>query len=108
MNTKFVDTISSINFNNGIIKLHFITQDDEEQALNTKKDTENVAPKVEYSHTVAMTLPGFIYMASIVKGLLEDPKMQKQIDQYVDLGILKKADNTNEEKGKVVELGKGS
>ncbi|WP_073014953.1 hypothetical protein [Roseibium suaedae] len=37
---------------------------------------------------VLMPLPGFLYMLSVIKGLMDDPKMQEVINKYTELGLL--------------------
>jgi hypothetical protein len=40
------------------------------------------------AQTLVMPVAGFMYMVSVVKGLLENPKMIAQIQRYIDAGLL--------------------
>jgi hypothetical protein len=104
MSLNFAETISAVTFGNGVVRIHFVNRDDKSQALS--KNGENPDNnKLDYSHTTVMPLSGFLYMASIISGLINDPKMQDQIKKYVEAGLLPgKAEDTNqvnkEEKGR--------
>lgn len=77
----FVDTLSGINVGNGVVKLYFVTQDENEGQPEFPK-------AMQPAQTLVMPVPGFMYMVSVVKGLLENPKMIEQIQRYIDAGLL--------------------
>ncbi len=84
----YAETVSSINFNNGVVRMFLVDQDPE--ALAEKDaDPSKIPPRLKQQ--VIMPLPGFIYMLTVIRGLMEDPKMQEIVQKYVDLGLLNKA-----------------
>ena len=88
MEEIYADTIVGINFNNGVIKMVLANQD-LENVLNNEDATEEV--KMKSTKVVNMSLPGFLYAASVIDSLLKDPKMVETIKKYTEAGILKTA-----------------
>lgn len=83
-NIQFVDTLSGINVGNGVVKLYFVTQDEQALQEEALDNVNNMNP----AQTLVMPIPGFMYMVSVVKGLLDNPKMAEQIERYIDAGLL--------------------
>lgn len=84
----YAETVSAINFNNGVVRMFLVDQDP--SALAEKNvDPSKITPRLKQQ--VIMPLPGFLYMVSIIRGLMEDPKMQEVVKKYVELGLLPKA-----------------
>lgn len=47
-----------------------------------------------------MPISGFMYMVSVIKNLLDNEKMQEQIEKYIEAGLLPKLnsdDQTNQD-----------
>ena len=88
MEEIYADTIVGINFNNGVIKMVLANQD-LENVLNNEGATEEV--NMKSTKVVNMSLPGFLYAASVIDSLLKDPKMIETIKKYTEAGILKTA-----------------
>lgn len=85
MQDIYADTVSAIHFNNGVVRMMLVDQDPATLAQAGDGPTD-VKPRLKQQ--VIMPLPGFLYMLSVVKGLMEDPKMQEAIRKYVELGLL--------------------
>ncbi|TQV78634.1 hypothetical protein [Denitrobaculum tricleocarpae] len=83
----YVETVSSINFNNGVVRLFMVDQNPSE-LMEKDADPSKLTPRLKQQ--VIMPLPGFIYMLSVIRGLMEDPKMQGIVEKYVELGLLNK------------------
>lgn len=88
MDIKFIDTVSAISVNNGIVKMHLATQDDSQQEPG--KDIDPAKIKMKSEQIVAMPIAGFMYSISIINKLLGDPKMTEQLKKYVEAGLLPK------------------
>ncbi len=87
MNDVYVDTVSAINFNNGVVKMLMVDQDPDTIAEQKPGQAPaDVTPRIKQQ--VVMPLPGFLYMLSVIKGLMEDPKMVGIIEKYAELGLL--------------------
>jgi len=84
----YVETVSAINYNNGVVKIFMVDQDPAHFA-EKDADPSNIKPRLKQQ--VIMPLPGFLYMVSVIKGLIEDPKMQALIEKYTELGMLPSA-----------------
>ncbi|AYQ56775.1 hypothetical protein BTHERMOSOX_1053 [Bathymodiolus thermophilus thioautotrophic gill symbiont] len=85
MNNKniFVDTVSAINVNNGIVKMQLVAQSSEQQA--TDNDDK---PKFDDLGQITMPLNGFLYMLSVIEGLMQDDKMKDMIQRFQTAGII--------------------
>ena len=85
MKDLYAETVSAINFNNGVVKMVFVDQD---PAKLAEKDVDPAKIPPRMKQQVIMPLPGFFYMLSVIKNLVDDPKMQKIVEKYVDIGLL--------------------
>lgn len=85
MQDIYIETVSSIRFNNGVIKMLMVDQDPDTLSED-EADPANATPRLKQQ--VIMPLPGFLYMISVIQGLMEDPKMQAVVEKYVELGLL--------------------
>lgn len=114
---KYVETISGINVANGVVKIYFINEDEKnlangiDDSINTSSnqnsskssnDNNNNTQKVfmKHDHTLIMPISGFMYMVSVIKNLLDNEKMQEQIEKYIEAGLLPKLnsdDQTNQD-----------
>jgi len=85
MQDVYAETVSAINFHNGIVRMLLVDQD---PAHLMKKDVrpEDVQPRMKQQ--ILMPLPGFLYMVSVIKSLLEDEKMQDVLARYTELGLI--------------------
>lgn len=90
MEEIYADTIVGINFNNGVVKMVLANQD-LENALSDDAQEEDV--KMKSNRVINMSLPGFLYAASVIESLLKDPKMVETIESYKKAGILKNETN---------------
>ncbi len=88
MEEIYADTIVGINFNNGVIKMVLASQDLENVLSEDNNETSDV--KMKSNRVINMSLPGFLYSASVIESLLKDPKMVETIEAYTQAGILKK------------------
>lgn len=97
----YVETVSSINFNNGVVRLFMVDQNPSE-LMEKDVDPSKLTPRLKQQ--VIMPLSGFIYMLSVIRGLMEDPKMQGIVEKYVELGLLNKGpDDAGTEQAGAVE-----
>mgnify|MGYP000644192487 CR=1 FL=1 len=87
MEEIYADTIVGINFNNGVIKIVLASQDLENVLSEDDNKTKEV--KMKSNRVINMSLPGFLYSASVIESLLKDPKMVQTIESYTKAGILK-------------------
>lgn len=93
MQSIYVDTVSAINFSNGVVRITMVEQDPEispEEIANL----EDYQPRMKQQ--VVMPLPGFLYMMNVIQGLMEDPKMQDVIKRHVDAGLMPIAEESEE------------
>ena len=87
MEEIYADTIIGINFNNGVVKIVLANQDLENVLSEDNSEAGEV--KMKSNRVINMSLPGFLYSASVIDSLLKDPKMVKTIEAYTKAGILK-------------------
>ena len=87
MEEIYADTIVGINFNNGVVKIVLANQDLENVLSEDNSEAGEV--KMKSNRVINMSLPGFLYSASVIDSLLKDPKMVKTIEAYTKAGILK-------------------
>ena len=85
MEEIYADTIVGINFNNGVVKMVLANQDLE----NVLENDSSEEVKMKSNRVINMSLPGFLYSASVIESLLKDPKMVETIENYKKAGILK-------------------
>lgn len=88
MEEIYADTLVGINFNNGVVKLVLANQD-LENILKEGNDDLDGDIKMKSNRVITMSLPGFLYSASVIENLLKDPKMIDTIEAYKKAGILK-------------------
>ncbi|MFA0496734.1 peptide chain release factor 1, partial [Vibrio sp. 10N.222.54.B11] len=82
---KFVQTISSVNYNKGVFSLYFVGQDQKNMASGVMAENDD---DLELKQVVHMPASGFMYMVSMVKNMLEDPRMSAEFDKLVAAGFL--------------------
>ncbi|MBE3638827.1 peptide chain release factor 1 [Mangrovicoccus algicola] len=94
MQDIYVDTVTAINFNNGIVRMTMVDQDPDSLAdgVATLPGESHPEPRLRRKQQVIMPLNGFLYMVSVIKGLVDDPKMQQIISRHVEAGLLPGAD----------------
>ncbi|CED61952.1 Peptide chain release factor 1 [Moritella viscosa] len=100
MTENFVQTVSSVNYNKGIFSLYFVGQN--QQSMSNGVMAENDAD-LELKQVVHMPAIGFMYMVSMVKNMLEDPRMAAEFDKLVAAGFLP-TDPALEESGEESEI----
>ncbi|HBM60583.1 hypothetical protein ACFSDD_08290 [Salipiger marinus] len=91
MQDIYVDTVTAINFNNGIVRMIMVDQDPDSLADGVDAGAEaNAAQDIRLrkKQQVIMPLNGFLYMVSVIKGLVDDPKMQDIISRHAQAGLL--------------------
>ncbi|CNH42041.1 hypothetical protein [Yersinia pekkanenii] len=81
----YVQTTSLVNYNKGVFSLYFVSQNQQKMAkgIAAKNDSE-----LELKQVVHMPASGFMYMVSMVKNMLEDPRMQQEIDNMINANLL--------------------
>ncbi|WP_426577847.1 peptide chain release factor 1 [Xenorhabdus stockiae] len=85
MSEKFVQTISSVNYNKGVFSLYFVGQDPKRMANGVLAENDQ---ELELKQVIHMPASGFMYMVSMVKGMLEDPRMEAEINKLIAAGFL--------------------
>ncbi|WP_434525501.1 protein RtxH [Photorhabdus asymbiotica] len=85
MSEKFVQTISSVNYNKGIFSLYFVGQEPNRMANGIMAENDN---ELELKQVIHMPASGFMYMVSMVKNMLEDPRMAAEFDKLIAAGFL--------------------
>lgn len=84
INGKFVQAISSVNYNNGIFSLYFVGQDPHKIAQGIMPETDEALALKQVTHIPAS---GFIYMASTIKNRLEDPRINIEFEKLITAGL---------------------
>ncbi|WP_145600847.1 peptide chain release factor 1 [Yersinia frederiksenii] len=81
----YVQTTSLVNYNKGVFSLYFVSQNQQQMAkgIVAKNDSE-----LELKQVVHMPASGFMYMVSMVNNMLEDPRMQQEIDNMINANLL--------------------
>ncbi|OWF70417.1 peptide chain release factor 1 [Yersinia frederiksenii] len=71
----------------------FVSQDQNKMAkgITAVNDEE-----LELKQVVHMPASGFMYMVSMVKNMLEDPRMEQEIKNLINSGLLPSMDNSND------------
>ncbi|NHB93938.1 peptide chain release factor 1 [Photorhabdus cinerea] len=85
MSEKFVQTVSSVNYNKGIFSLYFVGQESNRMANGVMAENDN---ELELKQVIHMPASGFMYMVSMVKNMLEDPRMEAEFDKLIAAGFL--------------------
>lgn len=75
----FVETVSAINVNNGVVKLIMVKQD-------LREPSEEV--QTIHAQTVVMPIAGFMYTVGVIQNLLDDPKMKERLEGLKKAGFL--------------------
>ncbi|EFH75464.1 conserved hypothetical protein [Vibrio cholerae RC385] len=88
---KFVQTVSSVNYNKGVFSLYFVGQDQKNMAHGVMAESDN---DLELKQVVHMPASGFMYMVSMIKNMLEDPRMEAEFNKLVAAGFLPAGDAT--------------
>ena len=82
----FAETVSAVNFSNGVVRIFFAGQDLDH--LASGQDISEAQPQNRFC--VTMTLPGFLYAMSVVQGFVENEKFQSVVQRSVEAGFLPK------------------
>ena len=85
MTEKFVQTISSVNYNKGIFSLYFVGQDQNKMANGIVAESDE---ELELKQVIHMPASGFMYMVSMIKNMLDDPRMEAEFDKLISSGFL--------------------
>ena len=85
MSEKFVQTVSSVNYNKGIFSLYFVGQEQRGMANGIMAENDN---ELELKQVIHMPVSGFMYMVSMVKNMLEDPRMEAEFNKLIVAGFL--------------------
>ncbi|OXX35673.1 hypothetical protein B9J90_09885 [Vibrio sp. V09_P4A23P171] len=85
MSEKFGQTVSSVNYNKGVFSLYFVGQNQSNMAngIMAESDTD-----LELKEVIHMPASGFMYMVSMVKNMLEDPRMNEELEKLIAAGFL--------------------
>ncbi|MEN7431171.1 hypothetical protein VA599_10445 [Chromobacterium sp. TRC.1.1.SA] len=89
MSEKFVQTVSSVNYNNGVFSLHFVGQDQDKLMLGK---IESGDEQLVLKQTIHLPAAGFMYMVSMIKNMLEDSRMEKEFERLITVGMIGAAD----------------
>ena len=102
MQDLYAETISAVNFSNGVVRMILVDQDPNALVADNAGATKS-APRLKQQ--IIMPLPGFLYMLTVIRGLIEDPKMQDVLKKYTELGLLpaKPEDSSAAEPSRVKE-----
>ncbi|MBI6549850.1 peptide chain release factor 1 [Xenorhabdus lircayensis] len=85
MSEKFVQTISSVNYNKGVFSLYFVGQESNRMANGILAENDQ---ELQLKQVIHMPASGFMYMVSMVKSMLEDPRMEAEINKLIAAGFL--------------------
>lgn len=85
MTEKFVQTISSVNYNKGIFSLYFVGQDQNKMASGYVAESDE---ELELKQVIHMPASGFMYMVSMIKNMLDDPRMEAEFEKLISSGFL--------------------
>ncbi|KLU15214.1 MULTISPECIES: hypothetical protein [Xenorhabdus] len=85
MSEKFVQTISSVNYNKGVFSLYFVGQEPNQMASGMLAENDQ---ELQLKQVIHMPASGFMYMVSMVKSMLEDPRMEAEINKLIAAGFL--------------------
>ncbi|PQJ84993.1 protein RtxH [Aliivibrio sifiae] len=91
MTEKFVQTVSSVNYNKGVFSLYFVGQDQKNMASGVMAENDD---DLELKQVVHMPASGFMYLVSMVKNMLEDPRMSAEFDKLVAAGFLSSGESS--------------
>ncbi|MDC9593661.1 protein RtxH [Xenorhabdus sp. IM139775] len=85
MSEKFVQTVSSVNYNKGVFSLYFVGQEPNRMASGLLAENDQ---ELQLKQVIHMPASGFMYMVSMVKSMLEDPRMEAEISKLIAAGFL--------------------
>jgi len=85
MSEKYVQTVSSVNYNKGVFSLYFVGQDQQNMANGVMAENDN---ELQLKQAIHMPASGFMYMVSMIKNMLDDPRMAAEFDKLVAAGFL--------------------
>lgn len=85
MSENYVQTVSSVNYNKGIFSLYFFGQNQQNMSNGVMAENDS---ELELKQVVHMPASGFMYMVSMVKNMLEDPRMAAEFEKLVAAGFL--------------------
>ncbi|SFN49763.1 peptide chain release factor 1 [Xenorhabdus japonica] len=85
MSEKFVQTISSVNYNKGVFSLYFVGQEPNRMANGALAENDQ---ELQLKQVIHMPASGFMYMVSMVKSMLEDPRMEAELNKLIAAGFL--------------------
>ncbi|CDH19308.1 peptide chain release factor 1 [Xenorhabdus bovienii] len=85
MSEKFVQTISSVNYNKGVFSLYFVGQEPNRMANGILAENDQ---ELQLKQVIHMPASGFMYMVSMVKSMLEDPRMEAEMNKLIAAGFL--------------------
>ncbi|CDG17010.1 hypothetical protein [Xenorhabdus doucetiae] len=85
MSEKFVQTVSSVNYNKGVFSLYFVGQEPNRMASGMLAENDQ---ELQLKQVIHMPASGFMYMVSMVKSMLEDPRMEAEISKLIAAGFL--------------------
>ncbi|MGJ0579596.1 peptide chain release factor 1 [Xenorhabdus bovienii] len=85
MSEKFVQTISSVNYNKGVFSLYFVGQESNRMANGILAENDQ---ELQLKQVIHMPASGFMYMVSMVKSMLEDPRMEAEMNKLIAAGFL--------------------
>ncbi|AOM40845.1 peptide chain release factor 1 [Xenorhabdus hominickii] len=85
MTEKFVQTISSVNYNKGVFSLYFVGEDPNKMANGELAVNDQ---DLQLKQVIHMPATGFMYMVSMVKSMLEDPRMEAELNNLIAAGFL--------------------
>ncbi|MBD2797921.1 peptide chain release factor 1 [Xenorhabdus sp. 18] len=85
MSEKFVQTVSSVNYNKGVFSLYFVGQEPNRMASGMLAENDQ---ELQLKQVIHMPASGFMYMVSMVKSMLEDPRMEAEINKLIAAGFL--------------------
>ncbi|MBF4382288.1 hypothetical protein EA848_13400 [Vibrio anguillarum] len=103
MSEKFVQTVSSVNYNKGVFSLYFVGQNQSNMAngIMAESDTD-----LELKEVIHMPASGFMYMVSMVKNMLEDPRMNEELEKLIAAGFLPSPSDAPQESESSIEPAK--
>lgn len=81
---KYAETVSAVNFSNGVVRLFFAGQDLEVLAAGESSGE----PKAETRFCVVLPLPGFLYALSVVQSFVENDRFKEVVDKATVAGLL--------------------
>ncbi|AYA39657.1 peptide chain release factor 1 [Xenorhabdus nematophila] len=100
MSEKFVQTISSVNYNKGVFSLYFVGQEPNRMANGVLAESDQ---ELQLKQVIHMPASGFMYMVSMVKNMLEDPRMEAEINKLIAAGFLPVPEDVSVENESSVE-----